>query len=64
MRSQQPFRHVPRRALNAAVIVGGVLGILLQAEFNWSILATFVITLGLCAVSVGIVAAVYTLIRK
>ena len=54
-----PFRHVPRRILNAAVIAGGIAGIVFQARFGWSVLGTFVITLGLCAFCVGVVAVAY-----
>lgn len=56
MRPDRPFQHVPRRVLNAAVIAGGVAGIVLQARFGWDVLTTFLITLGLCALAVGIVA--------
>ena len=59
MRPQRPFRHVPRRALNVAVIAGGVAGIVLQSRFGWDVLTTFLITLGLCAVCVGIVAVIF-----
>jgi hypothetical protein len=32
---------------------------MLQAQFHWSVVTTFLITLGLCALGVGIVALVY-----
>ncbi len=59
MRPQRPFQHVPRRVLNVAVIAGGVAGIVLQSRFGWSVLTTFLITLGLCAACVGIAAIIF-----
>lgn len=64
MKHERPFGHVPRRVLNAAIIAGGIAGIVLQAQFRWSIVTTFVITLALCGLCVGIVALVYSLRRR
>jgi LPXTG-motif cell wall-anchored protein len=36
-----------------------VAGIVLQARFGWDVLTTFLITLGLCALAVGIVALLF-----
>jgi len=60
----RPFSHIPRRILNAAVIAGGIAGIVLQARFRWGIMTTFVITLALCGLCVGIVAAIYAVRRQ
>jgi uncharacterized membrane protein YqgA involved in biofilm formation len=60
MQPDRLFSHVPRRVLNAAVIVGGIAGIVLQARFRWGVVTTFVITLALCGLCVGIVALVYS----
>jgi hypothetical protein len=38
-----------------------VAGIVLQARFGWDVLTTFLITLGLCALAVGIVALAFRL---
>jgi hypothetical protein len=59
MKRERPFGRVPRRVLNAAVITGGIAGIVLQAQFRWGIVTTFVITLALCGLCVGIVTLVY-----
>ncbi len=59
MRPYRPLQYVPRRVLNAAVIAGGIVGIVLQAWFAWNVLTTFLITLGLCALAVGIVALLF-----
>ncbi len=59
MNLNRPFRHVPRRVLNAAVIVGGITGIVLQAQFGWGVITTFVITLALCALAAALVALVW-----
>jgi hypothetical protein len=59
MKHDRPFGHVPHRVLNAAVIAGGIAGIVLQAQFRWGIGTTFVITLTLCGLCVGIVTLVY-----
>jgi uncharacterized membrane protein YqgA involved in biofilm formation len=59
MKPDRPFPHVPRRAMNAAVIAGGIAGIVLQARFRWGVVTTFVITLALCGLCVGIVSAIY-----
>ncbi|HVO69842.1 MAG TPA: hypothetical protein VMT24_07345 [Aggregatilineaceae bacterium] len=63
MKPDRLFSHVPRRILNAAVIAGGIAGIVLQAQFRWGIVTTFVITLALCGLCVGIVTLVYRLQR-
>lgn len=52
---RRPLSDVPRRAINAAVILGGIAGIVLQARFGWDALTTFLITLGLCALSVALI---------
>jgi len=59
MNDNRAFGLIPRRVMNGAVIVGGLLGIVLQAQFRWSILTTFLVTLGLCMLCVGIVALIY-----
>lgn len=59
MKPNRPLDHVPRRALNAAVIVGGIIGIVLQARFAWTIATTFLVTLAICVVCVGVVALAY-----
>lgn len=53
------FRHVPRRVLNAAVIIGGITGIVLQAQLGWSVITTFLVTLALCALAVAAVALLW-----
>jgi hypothetical protein len=63
MKPDRLFSHVPRRVLNAAVIAGGIAGIVLQAGFRWGIVTTFVITLALCGLCVGIVAVIYEVRR-
>jgi uncharacterized membrane protein YqgA involved in biofilm formation len=60
MKPDRPFSHIPRRVLNAAVIAGGIAGIVLQARFQWGIVTTFVITLALCGLCVGIVTLVHS----
>ena len=64
MKPDRPFGHVPRRVLNAAVIAGGIAGIVLQAQFRWGVGTTFLITLALCGLCVGIVALGYSLHRR
>lgn len=64
MKQNRPLSFLPRRVLNGAVIVGGIAGIALQAQFGWDALTTFLITLGLCALSVGIVAVAYRVLRS
>ncbi len=64
MNSKRPLSFVPRRVLNGAVIAGGIAGIALQAQFGWGALVTFLVTLGLCALSVGIVAGAYAVRRS
>lgn len=59
MNGNRPFSHVPRRVLNAAVIAGGILGIILQGATGWDVLTTFVITLALCGLLVGAAALIY-----
>ncbi|MCD4687340.1 MAG: hypothetical protein K8S97_15535 [Anaerolineae bacterium] len=64
MPANHPLSHVPRRALNSTAIVGGIVGLVLQSRFGWDVLTTFLITLTLCALSVGIVAAAYHIRRQ
>jgi uncharacterized membrane protein len=63
MDRHRPLSYVPRRVLNAAVVVGGIVGIVLQAQFGWGVLTAFLITLGTCALSVAAVALVYRVRR-
>lgn len=63
MNPNRPFSHVPRRVINGAVIVGGLTGIFLQTQFNWNMLTTFLITLGLCALCVVIVSVIFGVFR-
>jgi protein-S-isoprenylcysteine O-methyltransferase Ste14 len=58
------FRHVPRRALNTAVVLGGLIGIILQANYHWTIVTTFLITLAICLVCAGLAALIFLPRRK
>ncbi|NLX08931.1 MAG: hypothetical protein GXY36_04700 [Chloroflexi bacterium] len=59
MNRNRPFQNVPRPVLNAAVIVGGLLSLMLQSRFEWDILTTFVITFGLCGLCAAAVSLFY-----
>ena len=50
--------HPHRRAYNIAVVVGGLLGLTLQSITGWDILTTFVLTLALCGVCIGVTALI------
>jgi MFS family permease len=47
-----PFSDVPRRWLNIAAVVGGVVGLLLSQQFGWSDVQTFIVTIGVAGLCV------------
>ena len=47
-----PFSDVPRRWLNIAAVVGGVIGLLLSQLFGWSDVQTFIVTIGVAGLCV------------
>lgn len=59
-----PFSDVPRRWLNIAAVVGGVLGLLISQLVGWSDVQVFVMTLGLAGGCVLLTVLVHRALKR
>jgi predicted MFS family arabinose efflux permease len=64
MRDQRLFADIPRTYITIATVTGGIIGLLLTQAFQWDILPTFVITLGLALACVLMTVFVYRSLRR